>query len=65
MKAETDNLRWWMVQGKEKCPFCLQIYLYEEEYRCIDCDSPVCPHCASRFEKSAQCPCCISKDKGE
>lgn len=30
----------------EVCSACEQRYVYELEYRCVDCDSPLCPICA-------------------
>jgi hypothetical protein len=36
---------WWLSAGEDECPHCGQVYAYEVEFRCPDCDSPACPHC--------------------
>src|SRR4030095_13803408 len=36
---------WWLLPGTEMCPVCHQLYLYETEYRCADCDGPTCENC--------------------
>jgi hypothetical protein len=36
---------WWLEPGTEICPTCHQVYLYETEYRCTDCDGPRCQNC--------------------
>jgi hypothetical protein len=36
---------WWLEPGTEICPACHQLYLYETEYRCFDCDGPRCQNC--------------------
>ncbi|MCB9730623.1 MAG: hypothetical protein H6746_19285 [Deltaproteobacteria bacterium] len=32
-------------EAAERCPHCLQTYVYELEVRCVDCDGPACPLC--------------------
>lgn len=36
---------WWLEDGTEICSVCHHLYLYETEYRCVDCDGPVCANC--------------------
>jgi hypothetical protein len=36
---------WWLEPGTEICSVCSHLYLFETEYRCIDCDGPVCSAC--------------------
>ncbi|HXT20294.1 MAG TPA: hypothetical protein VN923_06065 [Thermoanaerobaculia bacterium] len=43
------------------CPHCLQLYHYELEVRCADCDGPLCPSCAARLSIEVvelHCPDC-------
>ena len=51
--------RWWL-SGEQTCGFCAQFYCVEVEYRCVDCDRPVCPICAITVRESRQvfCPEC-------
>jgi hypothetical protein len=50
---------WWLNDGDEECPHCGQLYIYEFEFRCPDCDSPVCPHCKQRHAAGHHvCPEC-------
>lgn len=40
---------------------CLQSYHYELEYRCVDCDQPLCPDCVVRVSVEVaelHCPDC-------
>jgi hypothetical protein len=34
----------------EQCSRCLQLYSFEYERRCYDCDGPLCPFCVERIE---------------
>jgi len=43
---------WWLSPGTEICPVCHQLYLYETEYRCEDCDGPMCENCVAVSELS-------------
>lgn len=43
---------WWLEDGTEICPICNQLYLYETEYRCVDCDGPSCENCVEVRESS-------------
>lgn len=57
---------WWLEVGTEVCPACNHLYLYETEYRCFDCDGPLCPMCV--VETTAvdiSCPTCCEKPKAE
>lgn len=43
-KRNLQSMPWWL-QGEEECPHCHQLYAYELEIRCPECDEPSCPHC--------------------
>jgi hypothetical protein len=43
---------------QEQCPDCLQLYAYELEIRCFDCDSPLCPFCVFRIDVDWFCLGC-------
>ena len=45
METAGPQLPWWAHGGSERCPRCLQLYAYEVEFRCVDCDGPLCPFC--------------------
>ena len=51
---------WWLDGGTEQCHVCLQSYAYEAEYRCVDCDAPICPYCVVRVKRTGRvyCPGC-------
>lgn len=49
---------WWLAGGEEECPHCGQLYAYELEVRCAECDGPMCPHCAVRSTSIYSCPDC-------
>jgi DNA-directed RNA polymerase subunit RPC12/RpoP len=44
----------------EICEFCLQSYSYEMQYRCLYCESPVCPICVLHVweKQKILCPDC-------
>ncbi|MGH7481352.1 MAG: hypothetical protein ACRELV_04305 [Longimicrobiales bacterium] len=44
----------------EVCAACEQRYLYELEYRCVECDAPLCPICAVsvRARRTVRCVDC-------
>jgi len=51
---------WWLSSGEEQCSHCGQIYAYEVELRCSDCDGAFCPHCRSlHISGRIVCPSCI------
>jgi hypothetical protein len=53
---------WWIGEGSEPCPFCLQGYVLELETRCVACDRPGCMHCMVRVRSAGtvdvRCPEC-------
>jgi hypothetical protein len=49
----------WWLGGDEQCPHCHQVYAYEVEVRCCECDGPSCPHCVTRHaETGLVCGAC-------
>jgi hypothetical protein len=48
----------WWLGGEEQCPHCHQLYAYEIEVRCPDCDEPSCPHCMKHMERGIVCVVC-------
>jgi hypothetical protein len=56
---------WWIGEGSEPCPFCLQGYVLELETRCVACDRPGCLHCMTRVRRAdlvgVLCPECREK----
>jgi hypothetical protein len=65
MQKSRRELPWWLEVGTEVCPACNHLYLYETEYRCFDCDGPLCPMCV--VETTAvhiSCPgCCDGTER--
>ena len=63
-RATQEKIRvvtWWLSGGEEECPHCGQLYAYEAEFRCPDCDSPSCPHCKRRHADDRDvCPECVA-----
>ena len=58
-----DSVPWWAHGGSERCPVCLQLYAYEVEVRCADCDGPLCPLCAVEVTVelvARRCPDCCT-----
>jgi hypothetical protein len=52
---------WWLSSGEEDCSHCGQIYAYELEFRCPDCDAPCCPQCRKRSAEGRNvCPECVA-----
>lgn len=51
------SMPWWQ-DGEEECPHCHQLYAYQLEVRCPECDGPSCPHCVSRLEIGIVCVGC-------
>ena len=39
---------WWLRDGDEECPGCGQLYIYELEFRCPECEITTCIHCRRR-----------------
>jgi hypothetical protein len=57
----TSELPWWVEHANERCPACLQVYAYEVQVRCVDCDGPLCPLCAVEVRLELlqhRCPDC-------
>lgn len=49
----------WWLGGEEECPHCHQLYAYEVEVRCPECDGPSCPHCVMQHvEHGIVCVAC-------
>lgn len=46
-QVQARVVAWWLG-GEEQCPQCGQLYAYEIEFRCPECDSASCPHCRTR-----------------
>jgi hypothetical protein len=50
---------WWLSEGDEECRHCGRLYVYEMEFRCVECDGPGCPHCRlTHAEGHSICPDC-------
>lgn len=58
MKKLSAN--WWVEGGTEVCDVCGHPYAYQLEYRCYDCDAPICPVCVVTVHREGQsfCPGC-------
>jgi hypothetical protein len=53
---------WYLSDGDEECPHCGQLYVYELEFRCPDCDTPSCPHCTSKHaDDRVVCVVCVAR----
>jgi hypothetical protein len=62
--AATAVAAWWLSDGDQECPHCGQLYIYELEFRCPDCDSPACSHCRKKHAENRDvCPECVSGDQ--
>lgn len=53
-------LPWWL-QGTEYCGHCHGEYIYEQEYRCVRCDGPVCMTCVVLVRRRVYCPHCAPR----
>ncbi|MEQ9379265.1 MAG: hypothetical protein RJP95_00245 [Pirellulales bacterium] len=55
----------WWLSGQEFCEFCCQEYALGLEYRCIDCDLPICPLCVVIVEITGDvsCPHCNAAEE--
>jgi len=47
-----------MRNAHEQCSSCLQLYAYEYEVRCVQCDGAACQFCAVRVEGEWICLGC-------
>ncbi|MBM0106029.1 hypothetical protein JM946_14950 [Steroidobacter sp. S1-65] len=55
---------WWLMQGDEECPACGELYIYELEFRCPECDTISCLHCRRRHSDGRwMCVSCAESDK--
>lgn len=59
-RPQSANTSSWWLLGEEHCEHCHQEYTLTLEYRCIECDGPVCPHCVVVVEETTRvvCPKC-------
>lgn len=55
------------LSGSEMCPFCLQVYVLEMEWRCCGCDAPLCPCCMGERREAGVETCigCGEEDADE
>ncbi|WP_161814333.1 hypothetical protein [Steroidobacter agaridevorans] len=44
----SDAAPWWLTDGDEECLGCGQLYIYEMEFRCPECEMTTCIHCRRR-----------------
>jgi hypothetical protein len=59
-KVQARVVAWWMG-GDEECLHCGQLYAYEIEFRCPECDSPACPYCRKQHAEGHHvCPTCVA-----
>jgi hypothetical protein len=71
-ETKVSVVAWWLHEGTEECPQCGQLYAYELEFRCPDCDTPSCPHCKQQHpagraacrECAANCDQSVSASHG-
>jgi hypothetical protein len=60
VKSTARVTSWWL-SGDEDCPHCGQLYAYEIEFRCPECDTPGCPHCRHvHLQGHIVCPGCVA-----
>lgn len=56
-RSQREPAPWWAPGDgspeSETCPYCLGVYVYELEVRCVDCDRPMCPVCAVVEQRTA------------
>jgi hypothetical protein len=56
-RSQRESVPWWAPGDgspeSETCPYCLGVYVYELEVRCVDCDRPMCPVCAVVEQRTA------------
>jgi hypothetical protein len=58
-KVQARFVSWWLG-GEEQCLHCGQLYAYEIEFRCPECDGPSCPHCRKLHSAGHHvCAACI------
>jgi hypothetical protein len=58
--AAVTKTPWWLT-GEEVCAHCGQVYAYELEFRCPDCDEACCTHCkVAHPEGRFVCVTCVT-----
>ena len=63
VKARAAGKPWWLDEGTEICPACLQPYAHHAARRCAHCDTALCPACIeAEFEQDARCGNCAAGD---
>lgn len=62
-KSSAKMAPWWLHEGEEECIHCGQLYIYELEFRCPECDGPCCTHCRKIHAAGYHvCPECVATD---
>nr|WP_298723217.1 hypothetical protein [uncultured Steroidobacter sp.] len=46
--SAAPSVPWWLLEGDEECASCGQLYIYELEFRCPECETTTCIHCRRR-----------------
>ena len=60
MAKRKQNAPWWLDEGTEVCPACSHTYAIQTEYRCVECDGPLCGMCVEiTFESEITCRDCV------
>ncbi len=63
MVKQRAAMPWWLDDGTEICPACKQLYLYETQFRCSDCDGPSCGECVETSSSvtvvTVTCSACV------
>ena len=55
---------WWLLEGDEQCHGCGQLYIYELEFHCPDCDTVTCMHCRRRHSDGRMvCVSCAEAER--
>lgn len=58
-RTQTGRGAPWWLGGEEQCPHCHQLYAYEIEVRCPECDGPSCPQCVMQHvQRGLVCVVC-------
>ncbi len=66
MSLEKTRQTSWILNGTEICSACSQLYLYEMECYCGDCDVALCVLCSRRVEpKRFLCASCETDSLGK
>ena len=63
VRNSKQNAPWWLDEGTETCPACSHAYVIQTEYRCVECDGPLCGMCVeSTIETEIFCPGCVTSE---